>query len=116
MKPRRIQRVNSLLKEVLSEVIMHDIKHRNIPELITITEVDTAADLTSAKVFISLIADSRQKKNEVVAQLQAMSGYIATLASKKVTLRYFPSLTFKVDDSIDNYMKIDEILKKISHE
>ena len=62
MKPRRIQRVNSLLKEVLSEVIMHDIKHRNIPELITITEVDTAADLTSAKVFISLIADSRQKK------------------------------------------------------
>ena len=116
MKPRRIQRVNSLLKEVLSEVIMHDIKHRNIPELITITEVDTAADLTSAKVFISLIADSRQKKDEVVAQLQAMSGYIATLASKKVTLRYFPSLTFKVDDSIDNYMKIDEILKKISHE
>ena len=116
MKPRRIERINSLLKEVLSEVILQDLKHRNIPELITITEVDTSNDLTSAKVYVSLIENDLKKKEATVSMLQTMSTYIATLASKKMTLRYFPALTFKVDDSLDKYMKIDAILKKINTE
>lgn len=116
MKPRRIERINSLLKEVLSEVILHDLKHRNIPELITVTEVDTTNDLTSAKVYVSIIETDPVKKESTVAMLQNMASYIAVLASKKVTLRYFPVLTFKIDNSIDKYMKIDTILKKIKSE
>ena len=114
MKPRRIEKVNSLLKEVLSEVILQDLKHRNIPELITVTGVDTSTDLTSAKVYVSLIEPNREKKEMTISMLQKMASYIALLASKKVTLRYFPSLTFKLDDSMDKYMKIDNLLKKIN--
>jgi ribosome-binding factor A len=114
MKPRRIERINSLLKEVLSEVILHDLKHRNVPELITVTNVDTSNDLTSAKVFVSLIEGNAEKKEATISMLQKMASYIALLASKKVTLRYFPALTFKIDDSIDKYMKIDSILRKIN--
>jgi len=110
MKPRRIERINSLLKEVLSEVILHDLKHRNVPELITVTNVDTSNDLTSAKVFVSLIEGNAEKKEATIS----MASYIALLASKKVTLRYFPALTFKIDDSMDKYMKIDSILRKIN--
>jgi ribosome-binding factor A len=114
MKPRRIEKVNSLLKEVLSEVILQDLKHRNIPELITVTSVDTSTDLTSAKVYVSLIEPVREKKEMTISMLQKMASYIALLASKKVTLRYFPSLTFKLDDSMDKYMKIDTLLRKIN--
>lgn len=114
MKPRRIERINSLLKEVLSEVILHDLKHRNVPELITVTNVDTSNDLTSAKVFVSLIEGNAEKKEATITMLQKMASYIALLASKKVTLRYFPALTFKIDDSVEKYMKIDSILRKIN--
>ncbi len=116
MKPRRIEKINSLLIEVLSEVILQDLKHRNIPELITVTSVDTSNDLTSAKVYVSIIDNDRKKKEAVVLMLQNMAPYIAVLASKKITLRYFPVLTFKVDDSLDKYMKIDTILKKLNVE
>ena len=116
MKPRRIEKINSLLKEVLSEVILQDLKHRNIPELITVTAVDTSNDLTSAKVFVSLIENNPEKKEKTIAMLQKMASYIALLASKKITIRYFPALTFKIDDSIEKYMKIDSILKKINAE
>ena len=116
MKPRRIEKINSLLKEVLSEVILHDLKHRNIPELITVTAVDTSNDLTSAKVFVSLIENNPEKKEKTISILQKMASYIALLASKKITIRYFPVLTFKIDDSIEKYMKIDSLLKKINAE
>ncbi len=114
MKPRRIEKINSLLKEVLSEVILHDLKHRNIPELITVTAVDTSVDLTSAKVFVSFIENNPEKKEKTISMLQKMASYIALLASKKITIRYFPALTFKIDDSIEKYMKIDSLLKKIN--
>ena len=116
MKPRRIEKINSLLKEVLSEVILHDLKHRGVPELITVTNVDTSNDLTSAKVYVSLIDSNPQKKEAMITMLQKMASYIALLASKKITIRYFPVLTFKIDDSMDKYMKIDSILKKINSE
>ena len=115
MKPRRIEKINSLLKEVLSEVILHDLKHRGVPELITVTNVDTC-NLTSAKVYVSLIDSNPQKKEAMITMLQKMASYIALLASKKITIRYFPVLTFKIDDSMDKYMKIDSILKKINSE
>jgi ribosome-binding factor A len=116
MKPRRIEKINSLLKEVLSEVLQQDLEHRKIPDLITVTEVDTSIDLTSAKVFVSLIEPNREKKEKTIEMLQKMAGYIAVLASKKMTLRYFPALTFKIDDSVEKFMKIDNILKKINTE
>ncbi|MBS0584794.1 MAG: 30S ribosome-binding factor RbfA [Verrucomicrobia bacterium] len=110
---RRIERVNSLLKEVLSEVIRKDLKSHTLPDLLTITNVDVSKDLRYAKVYISIIEDNTHKKEEILQILQDAAGYIAVLASKKVVLRYFPSLTFKLDTSIDKYMEIDQLLRRI---
>lgn len=108
---RRIQRINSLLKEVISEVLQRDLKSHDLPEFITITEVETSKDLRHAKVYFSLIEDDRDKKLATVDLLQERAGAIAVLASKKVTMRYFPSLTFKLDESLDEYLKIDSLLR-----
>ena len=45
--------------------------------------------------------------------MQQASGFISISASKKVVMRYFPSLTFKLDTSVDEHMKIDKILEDI---
>jgi len=113
MMNRRIKRINSLLKEVISEVIQMDLEHRDLPDLITITKVDTSKDLHYAKVFITIIENDLKKKQSGLNILQAAAGKIAVMASKKVSIRYFPSLTFQIDDSLDKYMEIDNLLKKI---
>lgn len=110
---RRIEKVNSLLKEVISEVIRRDIKNPFLTNLITVTEVDVSKDLRFAKVYISLIETDPAKRAEIIETLQKSAGIIAVLSSKKVILRYFPSLTFKLDDSLDKFMHIDSLLKKI---
>jgi len=55
MAKERVDRLNSLLKEVLSEVIRRDVQNRNIPDLVTVTRVDITKDLRHAKVYISMI-------------------------------------------------------------
>lgn len=113
---RRIQRINSLLKEVISEVISRDLGNHEIPVLVTVTEVDTTGDLRQAKVYVSLINGDEKAKEDLLVLLQKLAGYIGVLASKKVELRYFPTLTFKLDSSLDNYMHIDDLLRKIDNE
>ncbi len=111
---RRIMRVNSLLKEVISDVIRHDLKHHKLPELITITDVDTSKDLMYAKVFVSLINGDNNDKKLLIEELQKCSSSIARLSSKKVVLRYFPVLTFEIDNTMDDYMKIDDLLREVN--
>ncbi|MBX9695199.1 MAG: 30S ribosome-binding factor RbfA [Cyanobacteria bacterium] len=115
MAVNRTDRLNSLLKEVISEVIKRDVRNPHVGELITVTRVQITKDLHHAKVFISVIG-SDQDKEETLAALNSAAGFIAVHSSKKVVMRYFPELTFRLDDSVDKHMRIEELLGKISKE
>lgn len=112
MAVKRTDRLNSLLKEVISEVITRDVRNPHVNELMTVTRVEISKDLHYAKVHVSVIG-SDQAKAETIAALQSAAGFIAVNASKKVVMRYFPSLTFKLDDSVDKHMRIEAILAEI---
>lgn len=113
MPKQRVDRLNSLLKEVISEVIRRDFQNRDIPELITITQVEITKDLRHAKVYVSVIGDENTKK-KAIDRLTTLAGAIAVVSSKKVVMRYFPALKFILDDSLDKHMRIEELLKEIN--
>ncbi len=110
---RRISRINSLLKEVIADVIRKEVKNPHLPVLITVTSVNTTKDLRLAKVYISVIKGDRKR---IIDVLNSAAGFIAVSASKKVELRYFPELTFYLDDSVDKQMNIEAALQKIYEE
>lgn len=115
MAKKRTARLNSLLKEVISDVIRKDARNPHIHSLLTVTRVEITPDLHYAKVYVSVIGDESVKK-ETIDALQNASGFIAVNASKQVVMRYFPQLTFKLDDSVDRHMRIEELLHEISNE
>lgn len=115
MKKNRLERVNSLLKEVISEVIQKEVKNPHVNTFISVTQVDTSADLHHAKVSISLLGSDADKE-KVLAALQSAAGFIAVHASKKAQLRYFPELLFKLDKGAEEFIRIEEILYKIEQE
>ena len=115
MKPQRVSRVNSLLKEVIYEVIHEDVRNPHINTFVTVTKVETSSDLHHAKVYISMIATDAEKE-KVLHALESAAGFIAVQASKKVQLRYFPQLSFKIDHSADEHMRIEKILGQIEDE
>lgn len=112
---KRTDRLNSLLKEVISEVITRDVRNPHVATLITVTRVDISTDLHYAKVYISVIG-TQAEKEETLAALQSGAGFIAVQASKKVVMRYFPELTFKIDNSVEQQMRIDTLIEQIHDE
>lgn len=115
MAKQRTDRLNSLLKEVISDVIRKDVRNPHVKELLTVTRVEITKDLHYAKVFISVIGNEAEKE-ETLQALQTAAGFIAVNASKKVVMRYFPELTFKLDDSVDKHMRIEKLLGEITNE
>jgi ribosome-binding factor A len=115
MPKQRTDRLNSLLKEVISEIIHRDVRNPHMAELVTVTRVDITKDLHHAKVYISVIGTDEQKKTSIMA-LQSAAGFIAVNASKKVVMRYFPDLKFILDDSVDKHMRIQAVLNEIAAE
>jgi ribosome-binding factor A len=115
VKKNRLERVNSLLKEVIYEVIHKDVKNPHVTTFVSVTRVETSPDLHHAKVSISMIG-TQQEKEKVLAALQSAAGFIAVHASKKAQLRYFPELIFKIDTALEEHLRIEEILGKIEQE
>ena len=115
MAVNRTDRLNSSLKEVISDVIRKEVRNPHVNELVTITRVEITKDLHYAKVYVSVIGTPEVKKESLDA-LNSAAGFIAVNASKLVVMRYFPALTFKLDDSADKHMRIQTLLTEISIE
>lgn len=115
MAKKRTARLNSLLKEVISDVIRKDTRNPHINRLMTVTRVEITPDLHYAKVYVSVIGTDEDKK-ETIDALQNAAGFIAVNSSKLVVMRYFPALTFKLDDSVDQHMRIEKLLHEIGAE
>lgn len=112
---RRTQRLNSLLKEVLSEVIRKNVKNPRISSLTTVTRVEITKDLTQAKVYISVLGTEEEKEATMHA-LKSASGYMGTVAAQQVRMRQFPTLRIQYDDSAEKLERIDTLLNKLEDE
>ncbi|WP_348664010.1 30S ribosome-binding factor RbfA [Chlamydia vaughanii] len=110
---RRIQKVNSLLREAIANVILKDVKHPKISNRwITVTRVSLSKDLHAARVYVSIMPHENTQA-ETLEALKSSSGYIAYKASKGVVLKYFPELNFYLEDIFSPQDHIENLLWKI---
>ncbi len=96
----RIERVNSLIRQEISELLQHQVKDPRLGNFIAVTEVATSADLKYAKVFVSRIGNEEEKQ-EVLSALASASGFFRRELANRLKLRYIPALSFHWDDSIE---------------
>ena len=115
MSVQRTDRLNSLLREVITEVIKKDVRNPYVSEMTTVTRVDITKDLRHAKVYVSIMGTGAEKEDTLQA-LRSAAGFIAVNSSQKVVMRFFPELTFVLDDSVDRQMRIESLLREIEDE
>lgn len=110
MANHRMDRINEQLREELSQ-ILRGVKDRRVGRaLVSITHVDCAADLKTAKIYFSAVG---MEPAEVRAGLKSASGYIRGQLAQRVNLRITPELTFIADSSLAHGAHITELLYQI---
>lgn len=110
---RRLERVNSLMREEISELLQFELKDPRLSGFISVTKVTTTPDLSQAEVLVSGIYCARDKV-EILEALSSASGFIRRELANRLRLRHIPSLNFKWDNSIEQGARIAKILDELS--
>jgi ribosome-binding factor A len=71
-----------------------------------------AKDNRNATVFVSVLAGEQQQQ-EALKVLNKAAGFIQSTVAKRVKIKHFPKLFFKLDKSFEYLNKVDEILGKV---
>lgn len=94
---RRIQRVASLVREILGQAVASKLADPRIdPARTSITRVEIPEDLLTAKVFVSVIGTDAEQRNALRA-LRHAAGHLQEIIAGKVRLRHTPRLSFEID-------------------
>jgi ribosome-binding factor A len=107
---QRMRRVNEAVREVLSVALAEGLKDPRIG-FVTVTSVDTSPDLRSARVYVSVLGDEKVRQTTLEG-LASSHGYLQSLIARQLGLKWTPQLSFVYDDSIDEGLRIEEILKE----
>jgi ribosome-binding factor A len=108
-----MRKVNELLREVIAEEAT-ELKDPRIGFL-TITGVDTAPNLRSARVYYSVMGDEEQHAATAAALKSAARRFQAVIGAQ-TRLKYTPVLEFIVDPSIEQGLRIDALLHHLEED
>ena len=72
---RRTDRINEQLREEISTVLARQIKDPRLNSLISITRVESSSDLRSAKVYISVLGNDKQRQ-EALEMRRVLEGLL----------------------------------------
>jgi ribosome-binding factor A len=104
---RRQKRVDSILQDALSLLLIQELREVTA-DLVTVTRVETAADLQSARVFISLYGPGDPAA--VLAHLRKRTGPLRHILASQVELKYNPMLFFEWDQTPAFAERLDKLI------
>ena len=109
----RPERVGAEIQAAVADMLTRGLlKDPRIGGFITVTGVKVAPDLTSARVFYSVLGTDEQKV-ATHKGLEAARGFVRREVSKRVKLRISPEIFFSYDASIDEGDKIERLIKEV---
>ena len=110
MPGARMRRVNEAIREVVSAHIAEDLSDPRIG-FVTVTAVDTATDLSHARVYVTVLGDA-DRRSDALAGLRSSRGYLQAQIAAELTLKRTPTLEFRYDPSTDRGMRIARLIEE----
>ncbi|MBR4799061.1 MAG: 30S ribosome-binding factor RbfA [Clostridia bacterium] len=111
MSGHRRDKLNTAVAEELASILREVKDPRVAKAFVSISGAEVAPDLSTAKVFYSVLGESEG----VDKGIASANGFIRSELAKRLNLRVTPKLNFVRSTSIEEAMKINRILKEIEN-
>jgi ribosome-binding factor A len=109
----RIERLNREFLRLTADMLANRVKNELASEAI-LTHVDCSRDLGHAKVYFTIIDESR--KDDIIRALNATRGVVRGMLGREMHVRQIPELHFIYDDSEKMARSIDELIDRVVKE
>ena len=108
---KRTERVADLIRREMMDILMRKMRDPRL-SFISVTGVEVAADLGSAKIWLSSL-DGVEKRAEIVKVLTHAAPFRRRELAPRLGLREVPELRFAYDESIERGARVEDLLRRI---
>jgi ribosome-binding factor A len=113
MESRRQKKIAQLIMEEMGKFLQKEGANYYGSKFVTVTDAQITPDLAECKIYISVLNDKEpqivvDKLNKHISDIRKRFGKIM-----RNDLRIIPVLEFRLDESLDNVFKLEEIFKNI---
>jgi ribosome-binding factor A len=109
MTSGRMRRVDEAIRQVIGEVVAGELKDPRVG-FVTVTDVRTSADLSHARVYVSVLG-SEPERAATLEGLSSAHGYLQQRVASRLRLKRTPTLSFLYDETTDRAMRMEELLQ-----
>lgn len=111
---QRTDRLDSQIQAELMDLVQREMQDPRIG-FATITKVETARDLGSARVWVSIYG-SAEERDRGLAVLGEAAPWLRRRLGERLRLRRVPQLSIRRDDSIEAGDRVLRILRELEHD
>jgi ribosome-binding factor A len=108
----RPERVAHLMRREIADILQNKLRDPRLSTMVSVTDVEVTHDLSSAKVYVSMLAEGPDRDRSMHT-LQSAAGYVRRELGPRLGLREVPELRFEIDTSIERGARVDEILRRL---
>jgi len=108
---QRTDRIDALLREEIGAILTREVSDPAIG-FVTVTDVQTAPDLSHAQVWFSVIGQPDERAASVAALKRAMP-YVRRLLGGRIRLRRIPDLHVRVDETSERGTRVLKLLSEL---
>ena len=104
----RAKRLGESIQRELAGLLRREVKDSRIGN-VTVTAVTVTGDLRTAKVYY-LVFGHDGADPAVQKGLESAAGFLRNALSKSLMIRYTPTLTFELDESIGHGVRLAQLI------
>jgi ribosome-binding factor A len=114
MSNRRQRQVAELLHQEISLLIQRQVRDPRLG-LVTVTDVEVTPDLRLAHIYVSVMGGDDEVR-QAMAGLKSATGFFRHELGSALSLRFIPELSFRLDKSLEQGLRIDQLLDALHAE
>ena len=107
----RTDRIDQLLRQEIGAILTKDVQDPRIG-FVTVTDVETAPDLSTARVWVSVIGQPAERELTMKALQRAMP-FVRHELGSRIRLRRIPELQLRADDTAERGTRVLQLLAEL---
>jgi ribosome-binding factor A len=113
---RRQQKMMSLIKVTVSDIIQNRLNDPRIEGFVTITQVDLSPDVRNADIYFSILADNETIEKRTMIAIQHATKHIQSLLAERMTTRFVPTLRLLKDEKLKKTLETLRVIEEAAQE
>ncbi len=105
-----MRRIDEVMRKVIGSAIATELEDPRIG-FVTVTSVVTSPDLRSARVYVSVLGEGEEEREETLKALASAHGKLQSAIAREVRIKHTPTLTFYYDDSLERGVRLAYLLE-----